>query len=70
MVEKLVNVFWSKELGLNSAYGRELYEGLKVPETTKFADWMPKQLKSVDAIEGIDFFVLKRKSTGGRESFD
>ena len=70
MVEKMTNVFQSKELGLNSVYGRELYEGLKVPETTKFADGMHKQLKSVDAIEGIDFFVLKRKSTGGRESFD
>ena len=65
MVEKLVNVFWSKELGLNCVDGRELWKALKVDK--KFADWMKDQLKRVEAKENVDFttfhFKVKRENS-------
>lgn len=51
--------------------GFELFKSIRLNKTTThFADWMPKVLKEVDAEEGIDFIVLKRKSTGGRPQTD
>ncbi len=53
MVEKLVNVFWSEELGLNCVDGRELYEALKANKD--FTSYMKDQLRRVDAKEGVDY---------------
>ena len=53
MVEKLVNVFWSEELGSNSVDGRELYEALKANKD--FTSYMKDQLRRVDAKEGVDY---------------
>lgn len=67
MVEKLVNVFYSEELGLNCVDGRELYEKLKVGRD--FVTWMKDQLRRVEAKECVDFNFspLKGKtSNGGR----
>ena len=70
MVEKIVNVFWSKELGLNCVDGRELWKALKIPETTKFADWMPNQLKRVEAKKCVNFIttISRSKSPNGGRS--
>ena len=67
MVEKLVNVFWSEELGLNCVDGRELWEALKVGKD--YTNWMKDQLRRVEAQECVDFNFspLKAKtSNGGR----
>ena len=67
MVEKLVNVFWSEELGLNCVDGRELYEKLQIGRD--FTTWMKDQLRKVEAKECVDFNFspLKGKtSNGGR----
>ena len=67
MVEKLVNVFWSEELGLNCVDGRELWKALKVDR--QFGNWIKDQLKRVEAKECVDFnfSTLKLKtSDGGR----
>ena len=65
MVEKLVNVFWSKELGLNCVDGRELWKALKVDR--RFADWIKDQLIRVEAKENADFvtfhFKVKRENS-------
>ena len=53
MVEKLVNVFWSEEFGLNCVDGRELYEALKANKD--FTSYMKDQLRKVDAKEGVDY---------------
>ena len=67
MVEKLVNVFWSEELGLNCVDGRELWKALKVDR--QFGNWIKDQLKRVEAKECVDFNFLTLKlktSDGGR----
>ena len=67
MVEKLVNVFYDKELGLNCVDGRELWKALKVEK--QYSDWIRDQLKRVDAVKGSDFKVLPFKvknPSGGR----
>ena len=67
MVEKLVNVFYDKELGLNCVDGRELWKALKVEK--QYSDWIRDQLKRVDAVKGSDFKVLPFKVknlSGGR----
>ena len=67
MVEKLVNVFWDEELGLNCVDGRELYEALKAER--QFDKWIKDQLKNVDAVEYSDYKVLVFKDynlNGGR----
>ena len=44
---------------------RDLYDGLKIGlTTTKYTDWILKQLENVGGIEGTDFFVLKRQTNG------
>ena len=55
MVEKLVRIFWDKELGTYAVDGKELYEGLKIPKTTKFTKFAESQLNIVEAIENIDY---------------
>lgn len=49
---------------------RELHEKLDVQQD--FSDWIKKQLESVDAIEDIDFTLLKGKTSniGGRPSIE
>ena len=67
MVEKLVNVFWDEELGLNCVDGGELYEALKAER--QFDKWIKDQLKNVDAVEHSDYKVLVFKDynlNGGR----
>ena len=67
MVEKLVNVFWSEELGLSCVDGRELYEKLQIGKD--FTTWIKDQLRKVEAKECVDFNFspLKGKtSNGGR----
>ena len=69
MVEKLVNVFYDKELGLNCVDGRELWKALKVEK--QYSDWIRDQLKRVDAVKGSDFKVLPFKVknlSGGRHT--
>lgn len=72
MVEKLVNVFWSEELGLNCVDGRELWKVLKVERP--YSNWMPEQLRRVEAVKGSDFkvfdFKVKNSSSGGRPTED
>ena len=53
MIEKLVNVFWSEELGLNCVDGRELYEALQIGKD--FTTWIKDQLRRVEAKECVDF---------------
>ena len=69
MVEKLVNVFYDEELGLNCVDGRELWKALKVER--QYDKWIKDQFKNVDAIEGSDYKVLVFKDynlNGGRPS--
>lgn len=56
----------TNEKGVQCVSARELHEGLKVQQD--FSDWIKKQLDNVNAIEEIDFTLLKRKSSGGRPS--
>ena len=60
----------TNEQGQNCVSARELHEGLEVEK--KFTDWIKNQLNSVDAVENIDFFPLKGKTSeiGGRPSID
>lgn len=55
----------SREAEVN---GRTLWEELKVKQD--HSDWIKKQLQSVNAVEGVDFTLLKGKSTGGRPTTD
>ena len=67
MVEKLVNVFYDEELGLNCVDGRELWKALKVDR--QFGNWIKDQLRRVEAEECVDFKFLTLKlktSDGGR----
>ena len=67
MVEKLVNVFWSEELGLNCVDGRELWKALKVEK--QYSDWIRDQLRRVEAKECVDFNTIISRSespNGGR----
>ena len=69
MVEKLVNVFYDEELGLNCVDGRELWKALKVER--QYDKWIKDQFKNVDAVEGSDYKVLVFKDynlNGGRPS--
>ena len=72
MVEKLVNVFWSEELGLNCVDGRELWKALKIEKP--YSDWIKDQLRRVGAMKGSDFkvfhFKVKNSSSGGRPTED
>ena len=65
MVEKLVNVFYSEELGLNCVDGRELWKALKVDR--QFGNWIKDQLVRVEAKENVDFttfnFKVKRENS-------
>ena len=54
----------TNEKGVQCVSARELHEGLKVQQD--FSDWIKKQLDNVNAIEEIDFTLLKGKSSGGR----
>ena len=56
----------TNEKGIQCVSARELHEGLKVQQD--FSDWIKKQLDNVNAIEEIDFTLLKGKSSGGRPS--
>ena len=56
----------TNEKGVQCVSARELHEGLKVQQD--FSDWIKKQLDNVNAIEEIDFTLLKGKSSGGRPS--
>ena len=56
----------TNEKGMQCVSARELHEGLKVQQD--FSDWIKKQLDNVNAIEEIDFTLLKGKSSGGRPS--
>lgn len=67
MVEKIVNVFYDEELGLNCVDGRELWKALKVDR--QFGNWIKDQLRRVEAEECVDFKFLTLKlktSDGGR----
>ena len=67
MVEKIVNVFWSEELGLYCVDSRELWKTLKI--RNHYADWSKDQLKRVEAKKGVDFITIISRSKfpdGGR----
>ncbi|MCI7205329.1 MAG: antA/AntB antirepressor family protein [Clostridium sp.] len=67
MVEKLVNVFWSEDLGLNCVDSRELWKTLKIRK--EYADWIKDQLRRVEAKKGVDFITIISRSEspdGGR----
>lgn len=60
----------TNEKGQQCVSARELHEGLKVQQD--FSDWIKKQLTNVDAIENMDFSLLKGKTSevGGRPSLE
>ncbi|MBC5627575.1 ORF6C domain-containing protein [Clostridium sp. NSJ-6] len=49
---------------------RELHEFLKIQQD--FSDWIKKQLSNIEAVKGLDFTLLKGKTTdlGGRPSVE
>lgn len=55
MVEKIVRIFQDEKLGTYAVDGKELYEELKIPKTTKFTKFAESQLNTVEAVENIDY---------------